>query len=177
MSIMKMAIGALLVLVAGVVFSGIGLVAHRLPAMEKAQQDATANQANAKMPPVENWPEGAIVKGRVVDHQGAPVADAEILLLGKERIFVDADRRTWFVFPREKDDEKPPSTKTNAKGEFTIERKKGTANRLAVIAHDPLFWVVSRKTLPRRVDVEIKLPQAGSLEVTCDLPRKAPNSP
>ncbi len=97
------------------------------------------------MPPVENWPEGLIVKGWVVDHQGAPVADAEILLLGKEGIFVDADRRTWFVFPREKDDEKPVSKETNAKGEFTIERKKGTANRLAVITKIPCFgWFLAK---------------------------------
>ena len=47
------------------------------------------------------WPEGATVAGRVLDHRGVPIANAEVLLLGKERIIVDADRRTWFVPERE----------------------------------------------------------------------------
>ena len=34
--------------------------------------------------------------GRVLDHRGIPIANAEVLLLGKERIIVDADRRNWF---------------------------------------------------------------------------------
>ena len=42
------------------------------------------------------------MKGRVVDHRGIPVANAEVLLLGEERLIVDADRRTWFVANAEK---------------------------------------------------------------------------
>ena len=96
-------------------------------------------------------------------------------MLGKERIIVDADRRTWFVL--EKGNPSPPSTRTDKNGAFTITRKQGTADRLAVIAEDPLFWVVSRDSLMQADNVEIKLPAAGSLAIQCDLPGKPPKQP
>jgi hypothetical protein len=120
-----------------------------------------------------DWPEGARVAGRVVDHQGVPIANAEVLLLGEERIFVDGENLSWFVLPTAKG--KPPtplSTRTTVKGEFLIDREKGPANRLAVIAESPLLWVVSRASLPQGGNVEIKLPPPGSLAIDCDLPGK-----
>ena len=71
----------------------------------------------------------------------------------------------------------PPSTRTDKTGAFTITRKQGTADRLAVIAEDPLFWVVSRDSLMQVDNVEIRLPAAGSLAVQCDLPGKSPKQP
>ena len=124
--------------------------------------------------PVE-WPEGATVTGRVINYRGQPVANAEVLLLGKERIFVDAERRTWFV--PQKEGPRPPTTRTDGSGAFTIKRTMGAANRLAVICEDPLFWTVSRKDLGKETRVEVKLPEAGRLAVNCDLPGKSPALP
>jgi hypothetical protein len=129
------------------------------------------------MPPPLVWPEGSVVKGRVVDHKGVAVANAEVLLLDQDRIIVDAKRRTWFVSDKIKDPPDLLSTRTNPNGEFRIEQKKGTADRLAVIADDPLFWVVARKNLARGDNVEIKLPPAGTLSIHCNLPGKAAKQP
>jgi beta-lactamase regulating signal transducer with metallopeptidase domain len=127
---------------------------------------------------VTSWPEGTTVKGRVVDADGAAVASAEVLLLGEERIIVDSDRLNWFVRSTEKGKGfTPPSTHTNSKGEFSIQRAKGDANRLAVISKDPLFWEVTRGSLPDGDDVEIKLPEAGALAIWCDLPGKPAKMP
>ena len=45
-------------------------------------------------------------------------------------------------------------------------------NRVAIVAKDPLFWVVAREKLAEGDDVEIKLPASGSLAVDLDLPSK-----
>jgi thiol-disulfide isomerase/thioredoxin len=116
------------------------------------------------------------VKGRVLNPKGEPVANAEVLLLGPERIIVDADRKTWFVIEGEKSPG-PPSTRTNERGEFRIRRQEGDADRVAVIADDPLFWVVPRKGLARGDGIDIKLPPSGSIAVRCDLPGKAARQP
>jgi RNA polymerase sigma factor (sigma-70 family) len=148
------------------------------PASEQvARKQKIDDKPAPKVPsPEDSWPEGTTVQGRVVDHRGVPVANAEILLLGKERIIVEAPRRTWFVWPT-KSDIVPPSTRTDTKGEFSILRKKGAADRLAVISEDPLLWVVSRRTLPSVDKVEIKLPPSGSLAIHCDLPGKEAKQP
>lgn len=146
-----------------------------------ADGTATASPAqtavNAKKADQENsvWPEGATVSGRVVDHRGMPVENAEVLLLGQERIIVEAKRQTWFC-PGQ-NSRKPPSTRTNSNGEFKITREHGAADRVAVIAKDPLFWVISRNGLPQADNVELKLPAAGTLAVYCDLPNKPSKMP
>lgn len=170
----------LLAVLASVVLPGLrrsaGDESARSSKQAESAADKAATGANDAAPaaPLE-WPEGATVAGRIVDHRGAPVAHAEVLLLGAERIMVDADRRTWFV--PEKQSQRPPSTRTDKHGAFTITRKQGSADRLGVIAEDPLFWVVSRKSLPQGNDVELKLPAAGSLAVHCDLPGKPSKLP
>jgi thiol-disulfide isomerase/thioredoxin len=136
--------------------------------------EATANSKEAS-PATMVWPEGATVSGRVLDHRGAPVENAEVLLLGQERIIVDADRRNWFVPERESP--RPPSTRSDRNGAFKITRERGTADRLAVIAQDPLFWVVSRNRLQQADNVELKLPAAGTIAVQCDLPNKPSKMP
>ena len=121
------------------------------------------------------WPEGSIVKGRVVDHQGAPVANAEVYLLGEEQVIVDGRKLNVFVLGPTKT--KPPSAKTDSKGQFSVQRQRGTANRLLVTAADPLYWEVMRKDLPADGDVDVKLPQSGSLAIHCDLPGKPAKQP
>jgi beta-lactamase regulating signal transducer with metallopeptidase domain/thiol-disulfide isomerase/thioredoxin len=140
-------------------------------AADKAAADANDALGAASL----EWPEGTTVAGRVVDHHGAPVANAEVLMLGKERVIVDAERRNWFVPGKESP--RPSSTRTDKNGAFTITRALGAADRLGVIAGDPLFWVVSRKSLARDGTVEVTLPAAGSLAVQCDLPDKPPKLP
>jgi RNA polymerase sigma factor (sigma-70 family) len=117
----KLKLGAALLLAASVVVLGVGALGYRLLATEPTIEQPAAEERKADTPaPVLAWPEGTTVKGHVVDHRGAPVVNAEVLLLGKERLYVDADRRTWFMPGGEKDQPSPPSTRTNAKGEFTI---------------------------------------------------------
>ncbi len=168
--VMKKLSIAALVLVALV---GLGLAGPRLLAPEPEKRAAE----EPRPPAAAVWPEGAIVSGRVVDSQGKPVADAEVLLLGVERLSVDADTRKWGVSSEEAGPLGVAFTRTDARGEFRLERKKGSADRLAVIATDPVFWVVSRKSLPRGDQVEIKLPASGSLAIHCDLPGKADKQP
>jgi len=149
-----------------------------LPGLRRSDGDESVPPAeanDAEPAPISEWPKGATVAGRVLDHRGAPVANAEVLLLGTERVIVDADRRNWFVPDRQSPS--PPSTRTDNDGAFTITRKQGTADRLGVIADNPLFWVVSRKSLAQGDNVELKLPAAGSLAIHCDLPGKPPKLP
>jgi beta-lactamase regulating signal transducer with metallopeptidase domain/thiol-disulfide isomerase/thioredoxin len=142
---------------------------------EPSASKAAADAKDAAPTATQVWPEGATVAGRVLDHRGMPIANAEVLLLGQERIIVDADRRTWFV--PEKENPSPPSTRTGKNGAFTITRKQGAADRLAVIAESPLFWVVSRNSLKQADHVDITLPPAGSLAIRCNFPSKPPKLP
>lgn len=64
------------------------------PAAKQVDSAAAKAVDDAKDSEPAVWQEGATVQGRVLDHLSAPVANAEVLLLGKERIIVDADRRT-----------------------------------------------------------------------------------
>jgi thiol-disulfide isomerase/thioredoxin len=176
MAVSKLKIGLVLVLAAGVLAAGLDGLRHRLLATERPQETQALPKKPATTLPAPTWPEGATVTGRIVSHQGDAVANAEVLLLGPERIIVDADRKTWFVIEGDKSPG-PPSARTNVRGEFSIQRQKGKADRLAVIADDPLFWVVSRKSLARGDDVEIKLPPSGSIAINCNLPGKAPKQP
>ena len=121
------------------------------------------------------WPAGTTVSGRVVDHRGMAVENAEILLLGQERLVVDADKKTWFDNESIRQD--LPTTRTNANGEFSITREQGEADRIAVIANDPIFWVVPRSGLQQADKVELRLPASGKLAVHCELPNKSSDLP
>jgi RNA polymerase sigma factor (sigma-70 family) len=166
---------AVMLLAACLMFVGVGAVGHRIMAEKRVEGNQAAEEKKANPPPVMVWPEGATVQGRVVDHRGVAVANAEVLLLGEEHIIVGAERRNVFAWNEAKKERaEPPSTRTNPKGEFRIARKKGTADRLAVIANGPLLWVVPRTSLAQGNNVIIKLPPAGSLAVKCDLPGKPP---
>jgi RNA polymerase sigma factor (sigma-70 family) len=174
MSTLKTALVVLLA--AGALTAGLGALGHRLLGTEPPAKTQAIQKAPAPPPPATTWPEGATVTGRVVNPKGEAVADAEVLLLGPERIIVDADRKNWFVIEGEKAPG-PPSVRTDAQGKFRIQREKGKADRLAVIAEDPLFWVVSRKDLARGDDLELRLPPVGSLAIRCNLPGKAAPQP
>lgn len=121
------------------------------------------------------WPAGTTVSGRVVDHRGMVVENAEILLLGQERLVVDADKKTWFDNESIRQD--LPTTRTNANGEFSITREQGEADRIAVIGNDPIFWVVPRSALQQADKIELKLPAAGKLAVHCELPNNSSELP
>ena len=165
----------------------IGTFADATPPSDSADgktaPPVTAN-ASAEDAPAAEWPEGTTVTGRVVDFQGTPVANAEVILLGEERIIVDIKPlgaqapKSWFAMsPKGGQQPKPASTRTDIKGQFSLKRLTGSANRLAVIADDPLFWIVFRNGLPRDGDVKIVLPQSGNLTVHCDLPGKPQKVP
>ena len=144
---------------------------------------STAAAQPAKEAP-SDWPEGTTVTGRVVDFQGTPVANAEVILLGTEHIIVEAHasrtdlRKSWFSLSQKTGRiPDPPSTRTDIKGDFSIVRNKGAANRIAVIGDDPLMWVVFRKDLPDSDKLKITLPQSGNLTIQCDLPGKPEKQP
>lgn len=177
MTVATMKTRVVVLLAASLLFAGVGALGNYMLATKPAEPEPAAQERTTRPQQAEIWPEGALVKGRVVDSRGVAVPNAEILLLGEEAIIVNADRRNWFAMRDEKERPNPPSTRTNQKGEFRIERKKGTADRLAVIAEDPLFWVVARKSLPQGDNIEIKLPVSGRLAIKCDLPGKAPKQP
>jgi thiol-disulfide isomerase/thioredoxin len=67
--------------------------------------------------------------------------------------------------------------RTDKNGAFALTRRQGTADRLAVITEDPLFWVVSRNSLKQADHVDITLPPAGSLAIQADFPGKPPKLP
>jgi RNA polymerase sigma factor (sigma-70 family) len=176
MAVSKLKTRIVVFMTAGALAAGLGGLGHRLRATEQPQESQAVQEKPAPVPPATAWPAGTTVTGRVVNHKGEPVANAEVLLLGPERILVDADRKTWFVFEGEKSPG-PPSARTNKQGVFSIGRKQGKADRLAVISDDPLFRAVSRKSLPRGDDVEVKLPPSGSIAIDCNLPSKAAKQP
>lgn len=135
-----------------------------------------------------DWPAGTKVAGRIVDHAGVPVANAEVLLLGEERLDIDGNqrnlyaskrgavRRSWAVLePRDAPD--PPSTRTDDEGKFSLVREQSAANRLLVFAKDPIYWAAASSSLPATDNIEIRLPRSGSLAIHCDLPGKANPQP
>jgi hypothetical protein len=138
----KTIIGVIVFLAVTTAAALVGSAQDRQPAPKQAVGQPEARGSKAGAPAESAWPEGTTVKGRIVDHRGTAVANAEVLLLGAERIIVEADR-TWFVLRGGKDEAKPPSVRTDAKGEFSIVRQKGAADRIVVIAPAPLFWSVS----------------------------------
>jgi RNA polymerase sigma factor (sigma-70 family) len=172
----KTIIGAVVLLVLSAAAAVVAVARDRQPAVKQPAEQPVAEQSKASAPVESTWPEGATVKGRVVDHRGNAVANAEVLLLGAERIGVEADR-TWFVMSSDKGLPKPPSVRTDAKGEFSIARKKGTANRIAVIAAEVLFWSVPRRSLAAAGRVEVKLPAPGKMALRCALPGKDAKQP
>jgi RNA polymerase sigma factor (sigma-70 family) len=164
-------------LLSAVMASVLGVWLGQVPAASQTVRSELVSEEPINSVPIEAWPEGATVKGRVLDHRGKPVPDAEVLLLGAEQVFVEADRRTWFVADHPNENPKVPSAKTNGNGEFSLKRTKGTGNRLLVIAADPLMWVVRRSSLKDGDNVTINLPQSGAITFHCNLPRKADRQP
>ena len=102
MAVARMKTVAAVLLAASVVLVGVWEVGHRVLTAGQGEGKRAIEEKTTGTPPAAAWPERTTVNGRVVDHRGAPVANAEVLLLGEERILVDADRRTWFVPEEEK---------------------------------------------------------------------------
>jgi beta-lactamase regulating signal transducer with metallopeptidase domain len=154
---------------------GLAPVNSAEPVIDSPVQEAVNADIPKADPKSLAWPAGTTVSGRVVDHRGMAVENAEILLLGQERLVVDADKKTWL--DNESIRQNLPSTRTNSNGEFSIVREQGEADRIAVIAKDPIFWVVSRSALQQANGIELKLPAAGKLAVHCELPNNSSELP
>jgi len=150
---------------------GLAPVISAEAVIDSPVQEAINVEAPKTDPKSLAWPAGTTVSGRVVDHRGMAVENAEILLLGQERLLVDADKKTWFDNESIRQD--LPSTRTNANGEFSITREQGEADRIAVIGYDPIFWVVPRSALQQADKIELKLPASGTLAVHCELPNNS----
>src|SRR5262249_14734338 len=112
MAASRLKVGLVVLLTAGALAAGPGALGHPVGAREQREESRAAQETPATAPPETDWPAGTTVTGRVVNQKGEPVANAEVLLLGPERIIVDADRKNWFVFEGEKSPG-PPSKRTN----------------------------------------------------------------
>jgi RNA polymerase sigma factor (sigma-70 family) len=136
------------------------------------------------------WPAGVEVRGRVVDHRGAPVTDADVLLLGAEQLIVHASpgpeeghvRRNLSILPSDGDgvvrrsSSQPAgdaaTAKTDARGEFSVKRAGSPADRIAVVSDRLLLWEVTRKELPKETNFTITLPEPCSLTLHAEIPDK-----
>lgn len=115
--------------------------------------------ANSKAAQIDSgWPGGTHLHGRVLDPAGHPCVGAKVLLLGNERIIVDADRLKWFVFEGDRH-RTLPATETDERGEFDLSTGGQFADRIVVISSDVLLWEVSRKAVANPNDVTIRLPK------------------
>ncbi len=126
---------------------------------------------------VEKWPAGALVRGRVVDHQGAAVAGADVLLLGSEKLTVYADpgpREGTFRYSisPEPATPPPPSVKTDGQGRFSLQNGPSPADRMAVVSDRTLLWELTRKDVPDGNDFVLTLPAPGELRIHAEIPGK-----
>ncbi len=156
MTMAKLKIALIVVLLA---FAAFGLTevararfAHRLQeaAAQAAPSSAKPAQAAPKDRP-QTWPAGFEVRGRVVDHQGAPVAGADVLLLGSEKLTVYADPGPRKGAVRFSIAQQPanaaPSVKTDGQGRFSLKRPATPADRIAVVCEKMLLWEVAQRLL------------------------------
>ena len=127
-------------------------------------------------PAPEWWPPGVEVSGRVVDHTGAAVAGADVLLLGSEKLTVYASpgegqgQVRYDISTRPA--EPPPSVKTDARGRFSSRRPGSPANRIAVVSRQMLLWEVARDEVPDGNDLVITLPRPVALTIHAAIPEK-----
>jgi RNA polymerase sigma factor (sigma-70 family) len=137
---------------------------------------ALAGDANPAEMKQDSWPAGVEVSGRVVDHGGAAVAGADVLLLGSEQLRVWADpgpeegRVRYNLSVRPSDP--TASVKTDARGRFTLRRPGSPANRIALICEQMLLWEVTRHQVPDAKNVLITLPEPATLTIRADIPEK-----
>jgi hypothetical protein len=131
-------------------------------------EPSRGTKSNAPDEPV--WPTFSHVSGRVIDPEGKPCVGAQVVLVGKERIFVLPDSGQWHVLGNTA--KRLPQATTDEEGRFTLRTGDTPANRIAVISREVRLWVVPRKAFASADDVTITLPKPGSLTVHVDLPGK-----
>jgi beta-lactamase regulating signal transducer with metallopeptidase domain/thiol-disulfide isomerase/thioredoxin len=123
--------------------------------------------------PTSDAPVETRISGRIEDHLGLPVADAEVIALGKESLTVYSTLLRGSLVQvnwRSEGVATPPSVKTDAQGRFTIERAEGPVDRLAIVSPKILLWEVATKSLADPSNAVVKLPKPGSMAIDCDIP-------
>lgn len=180
MTMAKLKTASILVLL-GLVAIGLATEARsRLSGGNQAVAAEPAPPAKVAAEPAkgepQTWPAGVEVRGRVVDHRGAAVAGADVLLLGGETLTVYADPG-----PREgtvrysistRPAEPPPTVKTDGRGRFSLRRPTSPADRIAVVSETMLLWEVTRKDVPDAKEIVITLPEPGELRIRAEIPEK-----
>ena len=145
------------------------------PPVQAAAQPAKAPAEPAKAGP-ETWPADTLVRGRVVDHRGAAVAGADVLLLGSETltVYVNPGPREGTVrySISTRPAGPPPSVKTDGQGRFSLRRPASPADRIAVVSESMLLWEVTSKEVPDANDFVIALPEPGELSIRAEVPEK-----
>ena len=123
----------------------------------------------------ETWPINTLVRGKVVDHRGAPVSGADVLLLGEEQltVFVDRGPRPGTIrYSMSLPANSVPTVKTDDQGRFSLKRVTTPANRIAVVCETMLLWEVTRKEAGNANLVLITLPEPGELKLRAEIPEK-----
>lgn len=141
-------------------------------------QSGVVKAAAATKPDAEAWPPDTEVKGRVVDHRGVPVAHAEVVLLGNEKLTVylmpgPREGMVQYSLSTQQLPERPPSVKTDREGRFALRRPKTPANRIAVVSEAMPLWEVTRKEVADPNELVITLPEPVELTIQADIPGKA----
>ena len=102
---------------------------------------------------------GRLIRGRVLDHAGKPVADAAVFAIGPTGIYVSAKASvdSWSGKP----DGRATPALTDAKGQFEV--PAGAANSLAISTDLVDAWEAS---LPKEgEEALIELPEPGALSI------------
>ena len=111
-----------------------------------------------------------------MDHKGAAVAGADVLLLGSEQVTVwanpgpQAGKVTYNFSTRPSD--ATASAKTDSQGRFSLRRPGSPADRIAVACERMLLWEVTRKKAGDAKNLLITLPEPGALLIRSDIPEK-----
>ena len=171
----------------GVILVALGLVAIGFAeaARERLARDRGEPPPLAAPPPQaavvpaestsETWPINTLVRGRVVDHRGTPVAGADVVLLGEEQLTVYANpgpRPGSVRFSMSLKANSVPTVKTDAQGRFALKRVTTPANRVAVVCESMLLWEVTRKEAGNVNLVLVTLPEPGELLLRAEIPEK-----
>ncbi len=115
---------------------------------------------------------GEPVAGRVLDHEGRPVAGASVFLVSGLPLTISGGKAVLPFGPPGGEEPSATKTTTDAQGRFTLTGNGGDAALVAVSCPALDVWVVPVPEDGR--ELTIRLPRPGGLEIHYDLPGADP---